>query len=335
MTETFYEVLGVDPDASTSDIETAYRERLKETHPDHNDDADADRATQRVIEARDVLTDDEERARYDRIGHEAYVDDGSTAPSDDPEPAGAATRAAREAGWADADTNGPSESTAAGTNAGPSERRRREWTASERVRQAREASAAGRSRRATVSEGGTATGRTTASGGTTTDRSAGGGTATAGSTTTQTRRTAGASARSDRERERIYGTDNATASAGYNVRRNVRSGGHPVRRLLADAPLSLVALTFFLYPVLLFSTVFPPFQLVVNVTVGLCTLLLVGYLQSQPSAGILVFGTWSLLVPLGLVVFGVSPTGFVGLIALGGTLLPFGFSVLTQSILRL
>ncbi len=73
MTETFYEVLGVSTDASTAAIEAAYRERLKETHPDVSDAADAGEATQRLIEARDVLTDEDERARYDRVGHDAYV----------------------------------------------------------------------------------------------------------------------------------------------------------------------------------------------------------------------------------------------------------------------
>ncbi|MEF8974479.1 MAG: DnaJ domain-containing protein, partial [Haloarcula sp.] len=73
MTETFYEVLGVPTDASTAAIEAAYRERLKETHPDVSDAADAGEATQRLIEARDVLTDEAERARYDRLGHDAYV----------------------------------------------------------------------------------------------------------------------------------------------------------------------------------------------------------------------------------------------------------------------
>lgn len=318
MTETFYDVLGVDRDAATSDIEEAYRERLKETHPDHNDDADADRATQRVIEAREVLTDEDERARYDRLGHEAYVGESPAAGSEDDEAGGAASRAAREAGWAETDTDGPSESTAAGTNAGPSQRRRRERAASERVRQARESA----SRRA---EARGASHRTDAAG-SRANRPTDGGTATGGD---------GASTRGKRERERIYDSSVWSASGSYNVRQDVRPDGHPIRALVAGVPLSLVALTFFLYPVLLFSAVFPPFPLVVNVTVGVCTLLLVGYLQSQPSAGIAVFGAWSLLVPLGLVVFGVSPTGVVGLIALTGTLLPFGFSVLTQSILRL
>jgi len=73
MARTYYEVLGVDESASTAEIEAAYRERLKETHPDVTDDPDATDTVQEVIDARDVLTDEAERARYDRVGHEAYV----------------------------------------------------------------------------------------------------------------------------------------------------------------------------------------------------------------------------------------------------------------------
>ena len=78
MTETYYDLLGVAPEASTEEIERAYRERLKETHPDVSDAADAGARTRQLIEARDVLTDGTERARYDRLGHEEYVglDDG-------------------------------------------------------------------------------------------------------------------------------------------------------------------------------------------------------------------------------------------------------------------
>ena len=309
MTETFYDVLGVEPDATASDIEDAYRERLKETHPDHNDDADADEATQRVIEARNVLTDDDERARYDRLGHEAYVG-ADTAGSDHHHDArGAAARAAREAGWADSETDGPSESTAAGTNAGPSERRRRERTASERVRDARDAAT-----------GATAAGQTTA------------GTSTGSGASTGRTRPTGTSTRDSRQRERIYEAGTASRQATYNVRHDVGSSGHSLRAFVADTPLSLAALTFVLYPIMVASTVFPPFPLVVNATVGLCALLLIGYLQSQPSVGVLVFGTWSLLVPLALVALGVPVTGLVGIVALGSVWLPFGFSLLTRSI---
>jgi len=69
----YYDRLGVPADASTDEITTAYRERLKETHPDVSDAADAKERTRRLIEAKEVLTDDTERARYDRLGHDRYV----------------------------------------------------------------------------------------------------------------------------------------------------------------------------------------------------------------------------------------------------------------------
>ncbi|WEL16980.1 DnaJ type Zn finger domain [Halorhabdus sp. SVX81] len=87
MARTYYDVLGVEESASTADIEAAYRERLKETHPDVTDDPDATDTVQEVIDARDVLTDEAERARYDRLGHEAYVSG---------DPTGTASASARE-----------------------------------------------------------------------------------------------------------------------------------------------------------------------------------------------------------------------------------------------
>jgi len=72
MGETYYDVLGVDPDASRGEITAAYRERVLETHPDRSDDPDAAATFDLVTTARDVLVDADERARYDRLGHEAY-----------------------------------------------------------------------------------------------------------------------------------------------------------------------------------------------------------------------------------------------------------------------
>lgn len=71
--EDYYERLGVARDASESEIKAAFRDRIKETHPDVNDDDAASDRTKRLIEAKDVLTDPEERATYDRLGHEAYL----------------------------------------------------------------------------------------------------------------------------------------------------------------------------------------------------------------------------------------------------------------------
>jgi len=73
MDETFYAALGVDADADTDRIRAAYRERVKDTHPDVSDDADAAEAFKRLTEARDVLVDEAARERYDRVGHGTYV----------------------------------------------------------------------------------------------------------------------------------------------------------------------------------------------------------------------------------------------------------------------
>ena len=73
MVETFYSTLGVDDDADVQTIRRAYRELVKQVHPDVSDDPDASAQFQRLTTARDTLTDSDERRRYDRLGHESYV----------------------------------------------------------------------------------------------------------------------------------------------------------------------------------------------------------------------------------------------------------------------
>jgi len=73
MEATFYGILGVDPDATEETIVRAYREQTKTHHPDVSDDPDAEERFKRLTQAKDVLTDETERKRYDRLGHEAYV----------------------------------------------------------------------------------------------------------------------------------------------------------------------------------------------------------------------------------------------------------------------
>lgn len=73
MGETFYSVLGVDPDADTETIKRAYRELVKDHHPDVSDADDAALTFQRLTEARDVLVDPDSRGQYDSLGHATYV----------------------------------------------------------------------------------------------------------------------------------------------------------------------------------------------------------------------------------------------------------------------
>jgi curved DNA-binding protein CbpA len=73
MEATFYGVLGVAPDADDQTIVRAFRERVKACHPDVNDSPDAVQEFKRLQTARDVLTDQAERRKYDRLGHAAYL----------------------------------------------------------------------------------------------------------------------------------------------------------------------------------------------------------------------------------------------------------------------
>ena len=73
MAETFYSVLGVDPEADTETIQAAYRELVKTHHPDVSDEDDAARQFKRITQARDILCDESSRKQYDRVGHNTYV----------------------------------------------------------------------------------------------------------------------------------------------------------------------------------------------------------------------------------------------------------------------
>lgn len=62
----YYARLGVRPSASADEIQAAYREKARATHPDRNpDDPQAAERFQKVKEAYQVLHDPERRARYD------------------------------------------------------------------------------------------------------------------------------------------------------------------------------------------------------------------------------------------------------------------------------
>ena len=73
MTGTFYGTLGVGPDADADEIRQAYRERVKECHPDVSSEPDARERFKRLTTAKETLTDERERGRYDRVGHASYV----------------------------------------------------------------------------------------------------------------------------------------------------------------------------------------------------------------------------------------------------------------------
>ena len=66
----YYEVLGVDKNASAEDIKKAYRKKAIQYHPDKNPgDKEAEEKFKEAAEAYDVLSDPQKRARYDQFGH--------------------------------------------------------------------------------------------------------------------------------------------------------------------------------------------------------------------------------------------------------------------------
>src|ERR671915_1860116 len=66
----YYEVLGVSQTASEQEIKSAYRRLAVKYHPDKNpNDASAEEKFKEAAEAYSVLSDPEQRRRYDRFGH--------------------------------------------------------------------------------------------------------------------------------------------------------------------------------------------------------------------------------------------------------------------------
>ncbi|MCR4666102.1 MAG: molecular chaperone DnaJ [Desulfovibrio sp.] len=65
----YYEVLGVNRNASEDELKRAYRKLAMKYHPDHNPgDSEAEQKFKEAAEAYDVLRDPTKRSRYDRFG---------------------------------------------------------------------------------------------------------------------------------------------------------------------------------------------------------------------------------------------------------------------------
>jgi len=73
----YYEVLGVERNASEEEVKRAYRKLAVKFHPDKNpDDSQAEEKFKELGEAYDVLMDPQKRAAYDRFGHSAFAPGG-------------------------------------------------------------------------------------------------------------------------------------------------------------------------------------------------------------------------------------------------------------------
>jgi molecular chaperone DnaJ len=371
MGETFYDVLEVGADATQSEIEAAYRERVKETHPDLNDASDASEAFQRVQAAEEVLGDPDERARYDRLGHASYTSHfGATeagggrrwdvgadrrAGADDGG-AGGSDRAGRGRG-SDGSTGGGD---GFGFDPGAYDRTR---NADGGGAGARGSGRSNANQRSYDVSGGSddASGGASTSAGSAGAGSAGATAGASGSTATGPTGSAGGGASTNagrqgfsdptdgrhwRERERARseaaqrdgrsGTD-ADDRGGYSVHDwnddDLDTARTPYSLQGSDAV--VVGIMFVLYPFVAFSAITPQFSLAVNATVAACALLLTGYLLTMPRIAIYVFGAWSVIAPLAfLTVPALELVSLLGVTVLAGTWIPFGYSVMFMQVLR-
>jgi len=68
MAKDYYEILGVNKNASMEEIKKAYKRLAKKYHPDLNKEEDASEKFKEINEAASTLGDDRKRAQYDRFG---------------------------------------------------------------------------------------------------------------------------------------------------------------------------------------------------------------------------------------------------------------------------
>jgi len=74
----YYEILGVAKTADAKTMKSAFRKKAMACHPDrHPDDPEAEARFKELNEAYGILSDEQKRAAYDRMGHAAFEQGGA------------------------------------------------------------------------------------------------------------------------------------------------------------------------------------------------------------------------------------------------------------------
>lgn len=68
----YYEILGIDKNASEKEIKSAYRKLAMKYHPDRLKDGTSDEKMRELNEAYDTLSDPEKKKIYDQYGHDGF-----------------------------------------------------------------------------------------------------------------------------------------------------------------------------------------------------------------------------------------------------------------------